>query len=87
MSSRSLGLKNFDIENPWVAYKSLHPQPFNGFEQLDTLILFCSSAIVSCNMRYRDRTVVFDGIPSIKRVLTYIPSFVSIKNATTGRYS
>lgn len=80
--------KDFAIKFTWVPYQGLHSQPLMILNNGDILLLFDSSLIVSYNMRYRScRMVRFNGSPSSSRVLTYIPSLVSIKNAATGRYS
>ncbi|XP_058210461.1 F-box protein At3g07870-like [Rhododendron vialii] len=83
--------KDFVIEIPWVVkpYCGQIYQPLMVLINGDILMQFALSVVlVSCNMRDRSiREVMVNGIRPVTKAMTYIPSFVSIKNAAIGRHS
>ncbi|KAG5551591.1 hypothetical protein RHGRI_009862 [Rhododendron griersonianum] len=82
--------KDFVIETPWVVkpYRGEIYQPLMVLINGDILMQFALSFLVSYSMRDRSiRKVRVKGIRSVIRAITYIPSFVSIKNAAIGRHS
>ncbi|KAF7146029.1 hypothetical protein RHSIM_Rhsim04G0041900 [Rhododendron simsii] len=82
--------KDFVIKLPWVAtYFGYIYQPLMVLNNGVILMVYALSVLLSCNTMDNNsfRKFMVNGISSFARAMTYIPSFVSIKNAARGSYS
>ncbi|XP_058211428.1 F-box protein CPR1-like [Rhododendron vialii] len=77
--------KDFVIKIP-SPYNKLLCQPLMVLNNRDILMLYALTTLLSWNTRDRSIRKV-NGISSVIRGMTYIPSFVSIKHVAAGRYS
>ncbi|KAG5551607.1 hypothetical protein RHGRI_009876 [Rhododendron griersonianum] len=80
--------KDFVIEIPWLdIYPGLLYQPLMVLNNGESFMVF-GSVLFSCNMR--DRSIRKVRVSRISSVIigatTYIPSFISLRNAATGGY-